>query len=101
MVKAEKQRTRTSGGGGIEHRAWTATSGLAAALGPVVGGLLVTASWRWVFLINVPVGILARCGPGCLPARLVGHRRPVVRQRRPPRWPCYRGPGRRTAAPLI
>ena len=27
-------------------RAWTATSGLAAALGPVVGGLLVTASWR-------------------------------------------------------
>ena len=40
-------------------RAWTATSGLAAALGPVVGGLLVTASWRWVFLINVPIGILA------------------------------------------
>ena len=29
---------------------------LAPALGPVIGGLLVTvASWRWVFLINVPV----------------------------------------------
>jgi EmrB/QacA subfamily drug resistance transporter len=40
-------------------RAWTATAGLAAALGPVVGGLLVTASWRWVFLINVPIGIIA------------------------------------------
>jgi EmrB/QacA subfamily drug resistance transporter len=40
-------------------RAWTATAGLAAALGPVVGGLLVTASWRWVFLINVPIGIVA------------------------------------------
>jgi EmrB/QacA subfamily drug resistance transporter len=40
-------------------RAWTATGGLAAALGPVAGGLLVTASWRWVFLVNVPVGLAA------------------------------------------
>jgi EmrB/QacA subfamily drug resistance transporter len=40
-------------------RAWTAVGGLAAALGPVVGGVLVTASWRWVFLVNVPIGLLA------------------------------------------
>ena len=40
-------------------RIWTATGGLAAALGPVVGGLLVAASWRWVFLVNVPIGIVA------------------------------------------
>lgn len=40
-------------------RAWTAIGGLAAALGPVAGGLLVTASWRWVFLVNVPVGVAA------------------------------------------
>jgi EmrB/QacA subfamily drug resistance transporter len=40
-------------------RTWTAVGGLAAALGPVVGGLLVAASWRWVFLVNVPVGLLA------------------------------------------
>jgi EmrB/QacA subfamily drug resistance transporter len=40
-------------------RAWTAVGGLAAALGPVVGGLLVAASWRWVFLVNVPIGIAA------------------------------------------
>ena len=40
-------------------RAWTAVGGLAATLGPVVGGLLVTMSWRWVFLVNVPVGLAA------------------------------------------
>jgi MFS family permease len=40
-------------------RAWTATGGMAAALGPVVGGLLVAVSWRWVFLVNVPIGIAA------------------------------------------
>jgi EmrB/QacA subfamily drug resistance transporter len=40
-------------------RAWTAAGGMAAALGPVVGGLLVTASWRWVFFVNVPIGIAA------------------------------------------
>jgi EmrB/QacA subfamily drug resistance transporter len=38
-------------------RAWTAVGGMAAALGPVAGGLLVSASWRWVFLVNVPIGL--------------------------------------------
>jgi EmrB/QacA subfamily drug resistance transporter len=40
-------------------RAWTATGGMAAAFGPVLGGLLVAASWRWVFLVNVPIGLAA------------------------------------------
>lgn len=40
-------------------RAWTAVGGIAAGLGPVIGGLLIAASWRWVFLVNVPVGLLA------------------------------------------
>jgi EmrB/QacA subfamily drug resistance transporter len=40
-------------------RAWTAVGGAAAALGPVVGGLLVAGSWRWVFLVNVPIGLAA------------------------------------------
>ncbi|GAA4482148.1 MFS transporter [Rhodococcus olei] len=38
-------------------RIWAASGAAAAALGPVVGGLLVQASWRWAFLINLPVGV--------------------------------------------
>ena len=38
---------------------WAATGALAAAFGPAVGGVLVEASWRWVFLVNIPVGIAA------------------------------------------
>src|SRR6516225_1755558 len=38
-------------------RIWTAIGGLMAALGPVVGGLLVAISWRWVFVINVALGV--------------------------------------------
>jgi EmrB/QacA subfamily drug resistance transporter len=37
---------------------WAATGGVAAAAGPPLGGLLVQADWRWVFLVNVPVGLL-------------------------------------------
>ncbi|WP_327422581.1 DHA2 family efflux MFS transporter permease subunit [Streptomyces sp. NBC_01230] len=37
-------------------RGWAAIGGIAAGLGPVIGGLLVEADWRWVFLVNVPVG---------------------------------------------
>ncbi|HUN36114.1 MAG TPA: MFS transporter [Trebonia sp.] len=36
-------------------RGWTAIGGLAASLGPVIGGLLVEVSWHWVFLVNVPI----------------------------------------------
>ncbi|WP_328591781.1 MFS transporter [Candidatus Frankia alpina] len=32
-------------------------AGLGLTLGLILGGLLTTASWRWVFVINVPVGI--------------------------------------------
>jgi EmrB/QacA subfamily drug resistance transporter len=38
----------------------TVPTTLAPALGPVLGGLLVTeASWRWVFYVNVPIGAAA------------------------------------------
>jgi len=38
---------------------WSALGALGAALGPVIGGSLVQVSWRWVFWINIPVGLLA------------------------------------------
>jgi EmrB/QacA subfamily drug resistance transporter len=38
----------------------TVPTTLAPALGPVLGGVLVTGlSWRWVFLVNLPIGIAA------------------------------------------
>jgi EmrB/QacA subfamily drug resistance transporter len=40
-------------------RIWAASGAVAAALGPAVGGVLVQASWRWAFLINIPVGLVA------------------------------------------
>jgi EmrB/QacA subfamily drug resistance transporter len=40
-------------------RTWAAIGGFAAALGPLAGGLLVTVSWRWIFIVNVPIGLAA------------------------------------------
>jgi len=38
---------------------WSAVAAMAAALGPPVGGVLVGLSWRWIFFVNLPVGLLA------------------------------------------
>ncbi|GAB0103508.1 MFS transporter [Nocardia sp. JMUB6875] len=62
---------------------WATTSSFAAAVGPVVGGALVEASWRWVFLINLPVGVVA----GIAALRLV----PNLRQRISARVPDLLG----------
>jgi len=44
---------------------WTATGAVAAATGPSLGGLLVDAtSWRWVFFVNLLIGL-----PALIPAR--------------------------------
>ena len=38
--------------------AWSGIAGLAVALGPVVGGAVVSGiSWHWIFWLNVPIGI--------------------------------------------
>ena len=39
---------------------WGGTTALAVSTGPLVGGALVDAlSWRWIFLVNVPIGLAA------------------------------------------
>jgi EmrB/QacA subfamily drug resistance transporter len=57
--------------------AWTAWSGIASIAGPLVGGaILGVASWRWVFLVNVPI-VLATLGLifAAVPARQPVHGR--------------------------
>src|SRR5258707_6977615 len=64
-------------------RTWTAAGGVAAALGPLIGGVLVTVSWRWIFLVNLPIGLIALVvGWRKLP-RVPGHdvRTPILEQR--------------------
>jgi EmrB/QacA subfamily drug resistance transporter len=39
---------------------WGAAAAIASGLGPPIGGALVEASsWRWVFLVNIPLGVVA------------------------------------------
>ena len=45
---------------GTAFGVWGAITGLAVAVGPVVGGALTSGlSWRWIFLVNVPIGAAA------------------------------------------
>jgi len=45
---------------GLALGIWGSVSGLSTALGPLVGGLLIQAfNWRAIFVINVPIGVLA------------------------------------------
>src|SRR3954467_11841762 len=57
---------RASGGRqrGVAFGVWGAVAGVAVAIGPLLGGALVSGiSWRWIFLVNVPVAIVALALP--------------------------------------
>jgi EmrB/QacA subfamily drug resistance transporter len=42
---------------------WGATIGAAVAIGPLVGGVLTEyAGWRWIFFVNVPIGVVCVLG---------------------------------------
>jgi EmrB/QacA subfamily drug resistance transporter len=38
---------------------WAMGGAVASSAGPILSGLLTLASWRWIFLVNVPVGAVA------------------------------------------
>ena len=45
---------------GIAFGVWGAITGLAVAIGPLLGGILTSGlSWRWIFFVNLPIGIAA------------------------------------------
>jgi MFS family permease len=45
---------------GVAFGVWGAVTGLAAAIGPLLGGVLTSGiSWRWIFFVNVPISIEA------------------------------------------
>ena len=44
---------------GIALGVWSGISGVAVALGPLVGGAVIQGlSWHWIFWINVPIGVI-------------------------------------------
>jgi EmrB/QacA subfamily drug resistance transporter len=60
---SERQRAAAIG-------SWTAWTGIATVAGPLLGGLLVqAASWRWVFVINVPLVLVTLWLARSIPAR--------------------------------
>lgn len=45
---------------GVAFGVWGAVTGVSTALGPILGGLITTGiSWRGIFLVNLPIGIVA------------------------------------------
>ena len=77
---------------GVAFGVWGAVTGLAVAIGPLLGGLLTSGlSWRWIFFVNVPIGIAAvvivRAQGGRI-ARAAGQPPRLGRLRRSSRWRC-------------
>ena len=52
-------RTFPAHGRGVAMSVWGATAGVATLVGPLAGGVLVEhLGWQWIFIVNVPVGVI-------------------------------------------
>lgn len=53
---------------------WGATAGVALLVGPLLGGVLIDGlNWRWIFFVNVPVGVIGLVMAARLVPRLPTH----------------------------
>ena len=51
---------------GLAQGAFQATLSAGVVLGPVVGGVLAVIDWRWLFFVNVPVGVVCTAAALCV-----------------------------------
>ena len=66
---------------GMAFAVWSAVGAVASVVGPLAGGLILSGmSWRWIFLVNVPIGIAVLA----LTSRLVPDLRPARSHRLEP-----------------
>ena len=76
-----------------------ATFAVATVVGPLIGGLLVEhASWRWVFYVNLPLGIVALAGLRAAAPRAEAATAGAA-ARRARRARCWRSPPARSCSP--
>ena len=95
---ASSRRACPPSGAALALGIWGGIGGLAVALGPLVGGAVVSGiSWHWIFWLNVPIGLVARTARagaargdarrrlGARPARPRARQRRAARHRLGPR----------------
>ncbi|WP_405587574.1 DHA2 family efflux MFS transporter permease subunit [Streptomyces sp. NBC_01190] len=69
---------------GIAFGAWGTITGLAVAIGPLLGGVLTSGlSWRWIFFVNLPIGVIAVV---ITLLKVADSRHPAARR---PDWPGF------------
>ncbi|MFJ2648168.1 MFS transporter [Streptomyces sp. NPDC087420] len=69
---------------GVAFGIWGTITGLAVAIGPLLGGVLTTGlSWEWIFYVNLPIGVIA---VAITVLRVADSRNPEARH---PDWPGF------------
>ncbi|MFD3482301.1 DHA2 family efflux MFS transporter permease subunit [Streptomyces sp. NPDC058665] len=69
---------------GVAFGIWGTITGLAVAIGPLLGGALTTGlSWEWIFYVNLPIGVIA---VAITVAKVSESRQPGARH---PDWPGF------------